>query len=268
MKFSVFYFSGTGNTKWAVNEFNNSVNKRGHKCSIYSIEIEITNLKEIVNNADIIGFAFPIYGANIPSVVKDFINKFKSNLDSTWKKQCFIITTAGYIDAYGPCTARKILKPNGFKLVGYINIKMSNNISTPKIRADFLTSIKMKKRMSKGKDEIERMIYSIVHQKTYIRNIGLYLLPGVFIRKVSESEKKNNYQTLSVDKEKCSRCMTCVNNCPTKSIIFSSEEFRFLPSCTACMRCYNFCPKYAICHHGKYADPNMYRRYMGPQTIL
>jgi NAD-dependent dihydropyrimidine dehydrogenase PreA subunit/flavodoxin len=268
MKFSVFYFSGTGNTKWAVNEFSNSINNTEHECNIYSIETQITNFKEIVNDADIIGFAFPLYGANIPNLVKNFIYKFKGNLNTTCKKQCFIITTAGYIDAYGPFTAGKILKPNGFKLVGYINIKMSNNISTPKIKADFLTSEKMKKRMSKGKDEIERLIYSLIHEKQYIRNIGLYLLPGVFIRKASENGKKNNYQALSVDKEKCSRCMACVNNCPTKSIIFSGKEFSFLPSCTSCMRCYNSCPKFAICHEGKYADPNIYKRYRGPQSIL
>lgn len=267
MKFSVFYFSGTGNTKWAVNEFHNSVGKMGHECSIYSIETEITNLREIVNDADSIGFAFPIYGADIPSIVKDFINKFNSDLTSTCKKQCFIITTAGYIDAYGPFTAKKILKPNGFKLIGYINIRMSNNISTPKLKAAFLTSKKMKKRMSRGKDEIERMICRLVHEKMYIRNIGLYLLPGIIIRKVSKNGKRNNYKTLSVDKEKCSGCMICANNCPTQSIILSDEEFKFLPSCTACMRCYNFCPNYAIYHEGKYADPNIYRRYRGPNTI-
>lgn len=268
MKFSIFYFSGTGNTKWAVKEFSNSVNKREHECNIYSIETQITNLQEIVNDADIIGFAFPLYGANIPKIVKNFINKFRNNLNSACKKQCFIITTAGYIDAYGPFTAGKMLKPNGFSLVGYINIKMSNNISTPKIRANFLTSEKMKKRMIKGKDKIERLIYSLINQKPYIRNIGLYLLPGIFIRKASEKGKKNNYKALSVDKEKCSLCMTCVNSCPTKSIIYSDKEFSFLPSCTACMRCYNFCSKYAICHEGRYADPSIYKRYTGPQTIL
>ena len=39
------------------------------------------------------------------------------------KKSSFIITTVGYIDAYGPVIASKLLKCNGFKLIGYINIK-------------------------------------------------------------------------------------------------------------------------------------------------
>jgi len=268
MKFSIFYFSGTENTKWVVNEFNNSVNKRKHECKNYSIETEITNLQEIINEADIIGFTFPIYGANMPNIVTNFINKAINVLNTNYKKQCLIITTSGYIDAYGPFAARKKIKCNGLKLIGYINIKMSNNISTPKLRAEFSTSEEMKKRMNQGKKELEKLIDKIIQGKKHIRNVGFYLLPGIVVRKALVKALKKNYLALSVDKEKCSRCMLCVNNCPTKSIIFSSEEFSFLHSCTACMRCYNFCPKYAICHEGKYADPSIYRRYRGPQSIL
>jgi NAD-dependent dihydropyrimidine dehydrogenase PreA subunit len=268
MRFSIFYFSGTGNTRWAVNELNNSINKLEHECKVYSIETEITNLQEIINASDIIGFAFPIYGADMPSIVHNFIDEIKDAINLTRKKQCFIITTAGYIDAFGPFAARKILKSRGLKLVGYINIKISNNISTPKIKAKFISSEMLKVRMNKGKDKIDKLAYSITNQRPHIRNIGFYLLPGVFIRKATKNGKKNNYKDLSVDKERCSQCMTCVNNCPTKSIIFSDREFTFLPSCTACMRCYNFCPQNAICNESKFADPSIYRRYRGPQTII
>jgi len=268
MKLSIFYFSGTGNTKWAVDEFKNSVIKRGYECKIYSIEAEITNLEEIINEVEIIGFAFPIYGANMPNIIKKFIEKFKSILNTTCKKSSFIITTAGYIDTYGPVIASKILKSNGFRLIGYINIKMSNNISTPKIRSNFVTSEKMKIRMNKGKEEIEKLINRIIGKKRYIRNIGFYLIPGMLIRRVTRNAQRDNYLALSINKEKCCKCMLCINNCPTNSITFSDKEFSFLPSCTACMRCYNLCPKYAIYHDGKYADPNIYKRYSGPQSIL
>lgn len=268
MRFSIFYFSGTGNTKWAVNELNNSINKIENECKVYSIETGITNLHEIINDSDIIGFAFPIYGADMPSIVRNFFNEINDTVNITHDKQCFIITTAGYIDAFGPFSARKVLKRNRLELVGYINIKISNNISTPKIKASFISSEIMKERMNKGKAKIDKLTYSITNQRTHIRNIGFYLLPGVLIRNASKNGKKNNYKVLSVDKERCSQCMTCVNNCPTKSIIFSNGEFSFLPSCTACMRCYNFCPQNAICHEGKFADPSIYKRYRGPQTII
>jgi NAD-dependent dihydropyrimidine dehydrogenase PreA subunit len=268
MKFLVFYFSGTGNTKWAVSELKDSIVKKGHECKIYAIDAEIINLEEIINEADIIGFAFPIYGYNIPNIMKKYINQFKNILNANCGKMVFILTTRGYIDGFGPFSANKVLKSNGFNLIGYISLKMSNNISTPKIKANFLESKEMKKRMDKGKEEIEKLINRVIEHKRYIRNIGFYLIPGIVVRKATRKAQKNNYLSLSINQEKCSKCMLCIKNCPTKSIVFSDKEFKFLPSCTACMRCYNFCPTYAIYHESKYADPNIYKRYKGPQSIL
>lgn len=264
MKFSVFYFSGTGNTKWAATELKNSVIKKGHQCEIYSIEVEIVNLKEIVSGSDIIGFAFPIYGANIPNIMKKYIDQFKEILNASINKSCIMLTTVGYIDAFGPFIAEKLLKRNGLSLVGYVSIKMSNNISTPKVKASFLESKEMNKRMEKGKEKIQKLINEITDNKKYIRNIGLYLIPGIIIRRAAKNAINDNYLSLSIDKEKCIKCMLCIKNCPTKSIVFSEDKIDFLPSCTACMRCYNFCPVCAICHEGKYADPKIYKRYKGP----
>lgn len=268
MKFLVFYFSGTGNTKWAVNELKNTIISKGHECRIHSIDTEIFNLENIVNETDIVGFAFPIYGCNIPNIMKKYINQFPDNLNAQGRKTAFVLTTSGYIDGFGPISAGKILKRNGFNLVGYINVKMSNNISTPKIKADFIESKEMKIRMGKGKKEIEILIGKLIGKKRYIKNTGIYLVPGMIIRKATTGAQKNNYLALSINQEKCSKCMLCINNCPTKSIFVSDKEMKFLPSCTACMRCYNFCPSYAIYHEGRYADPLIYKRYRGPQGLL
>lgn len=268
MKCSVFYFSGTGNTKWAVSELMDSIIKNGHECTIYSIDAEIENFEVIMNEADIIGFAFPIYGCNIPNIMNKYINQFMSVLNANCRKSAFILTTRGYIDGFGPFSANKLLKRNGFHLIGYISLKMSNNISTPKIKANFLESKEMKIRMDKGREEIEKLIKRVMNHKRFIRNIGFYLLPGIIIRKATRKAQMNNYLSLSVNQEQCSRCMICINNCPTKSIVFLDKEFKFLTSCTACMRCYNFCPTNAIYYEGKYADPNIYKRYKGPQEIL
>ena len=267
MNFVIFYFSGTGNTKWAVDEFKKCTIKKGHGCENFSLEDEIIKPEDIIKEADVIGFAFPIYGANMPNLMIRFLNGLK-NISVEIHKPTFIITTAGYIDGFGPFAAKKILGNRGIKLTAYINLKMSNSISTPKVKSNFLTNEKMRIRMDKNKVGIEKLVIRLLSKKKYIRNIGFYLLPGMLIRKVTKNGQKNNYLALSVNKEKCSCCMTCVNNCPTKSIVNSNGEFSFLPSCTACMRCYNFCPKYAIYHEGKYADPKIYKRYKGPQSIF
>lgn len=264
MRISIFYFSGTGNTKWAVNEFSNGVNMRKHECQVYSIEDKGADIKKVVGEADIIGFAFPVYGASMPKIMTSFIDNLKSVSNAESRKPFFIITTAGFIDAFGPFAARRILNQSGLDLIGYINIVLSNNISTPKLKANFITSEELGKRMNKGKEKIEKLVDKLIQGRKHVQNIGFYLLPGVLIRKASKKALEENYLALSVDKERCCKCMLCVNNCPAKSIVFSDKDVKFLPSCTACMRCYNFCPKNAICHDGKYADPDIYKRYKGP----
>ncbi len=267
MKFTVFYFSGTGNTKWAVDQLSENISKRVYTCETYSIEHNIPKLEDKINETDIVGIAFPIYGADMPNIMKEFVEKLKNIQSKTLRKQVFIVTTAGYIDAFGPLCAKTLLENGSFKLIGYINLKMSNNVSTPKIKANFITRDQLKIRMNKGKEKIERLINRVASGKGYIRNIGFYLVPGVFIRKASKNAVRDSYLTLSINKEKCRQCMLCLKDCPTKSIAFSENEFSFLPSCTACMRCYNFCPNYAIYHENKYADPDIYKRYRGPQGI-
>ncbi|MDP4115664.1 MAG: EFR1 family ferrodoxin [Bacteroidota bacterium] len=266
MNFAIFYFSGTGNTKWVSDEINKCITKKGHECINISLEDDIIKPEDILEKADVIGFSFPIYGANMPNLMISFIERLKNTLDKSNVKPVFIVTTAGYVDGYGPFAAKKMLKFSGFKLIAYINLKISNNLSTPKVKANIQTKENLKIRMNKSKERIEKLVNRLLEEKKYIRNIGFYLLPGIIIRKATKKGRANCYQVLSVDKEKCSLCMICVKNCPTKSIIYSEGKFSFLPSCTACMRCYNFCPKSAIYHEGKYADPQIYKRYKGPIT--
>jgi len=39
MKFSTFHFSGTGNTRWAVETFNAIISAKGHQAAMFSIDI-------------------------------------------------------------------------------------------------------------------------------------------------------------------------------------------------------------------------------------
>lgn len=266
MRVSVFYFSGTGNTKWAVDEISKCFKEKGHECLVYAIENTVPDLCEIVNDSDLIGFAFPIYGANIPNIMARFLKELEQICVGSSSKPAFIVTTSGFIDGYGPIAANRIIKKCGFKLLSYIDIKLSNDVSTPSVKTNIRSGESLKKRLEKSKLVINKTVDHLLSKSRYVRNIGPYLIPGLIIRKATEKGQKNCYLSLSVDKDRCRKCMRCVNNCPTKSIVYKDDNFSFLPSCTACMRCYNFCPANAVYQYGKYADPQIYKRYKGPQA--
>ena len=81
MRFTTFFFSGTGNTWWVVKEFTEFPSKNGNNAEMYSIENnqikDFSILSELLEKSDAIGFAYPIYGANIPPIMREFIAEVK-----------------------------------------------------------------------------------------------------------------------------------------------------------------------------------------------
>lgn len=269
MKFTTFYFSGTGNTKWVAEEFDKIVINTLNTSEIISIEsIDYNNfffLIEKIKNSDFIGFANPIYGGNIPPIMLTFIKNLIKSVESEniITKPIYIINTFAYVNGFGPFCAKKLFKKSCFSLISYINIRLSNNISRPNLRVKLTDKAKLKKRKKGAIENLSKMVDLILKGKKNINGIGPYLIPNILIRKKSIKAIENNYNVLSINCDTCSRCMRCVNTCPTKSIKYENNSFTFLSSCTACMRCYNNCHTYSILFDGKYADPDLYERYHG-----
>ena len=271
MVFSIFYFSGTGNTKWAAAETVKIAEKNGHRANMYSIDNFRDKAPEYFTSpaleADCIGFANPIYGASVPAIMKDFI----FFLTDEWLKEqispkpVFVINTVGYVNAFGPFEANKLFDPDCFYLQAYCNIRLCNNVSTPKSKSVPISREQLNTRKAKAVTKLEHMILSLAKSKKMIRGIGPYLLPGILIRKRMASEIENFYRTLQVQNETCTRCMVCINNCPTHAISYDGEKFVFSDRCSACMRCYNFCSTASVLLDGKFGDPAEYVRYRGPE---
>lgn len=273
MKFSTFYFSGTGNTEWAVKQFNKIIVEREHDGEIISIEnIDAQDTSffiDMVRNSDFVGFANPIYGGDIPPVMKNFIDKLIKTLvdEKEYSKPIYIINTFAYVNGFGPFCVKKLFYNTGFKLISYINIQLCNNISSLKLKVKKISQDKLDKRKKEAKEKLLKMVDMMLAEKSNITGIGPYLIPNILIRKKTKKAIEDNYKVFSVNSVTCNRCMLCVNKCPTKSIRYLDSNFRFLPTCTACMRCYNNCPTFSILFDGRYADPNIYERYHGPDIV-
>ena len=79
----IFYFSGTGNSKWVAKEIASLIKDN---C------IDICELNEVPNidNEEQIGFVFPIYAWGVPEVMVNFIKKLNKTNAFT-----FCICTCG-----------------------------------------------------------------------------------------------------------------------------------------------------------------------------
>ena len=267
MDFVIFCFSGTGNTRWAAEELKKRLVSGKNKCELISLDRLKTVPYEKIRSAGAVGFAFPVYGADMPLIVSRLLERMDPTAGGFRDKPAFVLTTAGYADAYGPFEAGKTMRKHGFLLVAYVNVRVSINISLPGGKAAFPSAAVMKRRLERGEKALDRLAGKLTEGKRHITNAGPNLLPGAMIRKATKKRQEEQYQALSVDSTRCIRCMSCVRDCPTESIIFKDGDFTFMPSCTACFRCYNFCPAFAVLINGRYAAPEGYERYQGPESL-
>lgn len=236
MEIALYYFSGTGNTEYACERFKNYMELQKNHVSLYKIESDRLDL-QYLNQADIMGIAYPIYGANIPSIVNNFITLLPNNIN----KNIFIISTVGYINGYGPFIIKKRLKTLGLNLKWHYVYKTINNTAIRDVNREQLDE-KHKKQNKK----FSKFCKAIIGNISYSNGIGPWIFAGYIIRKIMRNEIINYYKTLFVDNDVCTKCNLCIDNCPTKSISYRNNTFVFMETCTTCFRCINRCPVKAI----------------------
>ena len=72
------YFSGTGNSRYAVEFFCNEYDETAK-----SFSIEDNNIVEAVRNEEMFVFAYPVQYSTVPKILRDFIIKNKE----LWKNK-------------------------------------------------------------------------------------------------------------------------------------------------------------------------------------
>jgi NAD-dependent dihydropyrimidine dehydrogenase PreA subunit len=162
-----------------------------------------------------------------------------SNLQDYEKKKeipVYIINTYAYVNAFGPIAAKKMFVDTYFYIQAYVNIRLCNNISKPKLKPEKLSKKKLQKRIDHALRELNVLYKKLISDKKYITGIGAYLIPGILIRSKLKNAVLDNYKSLSVNNDTCLNCMQCVEHCPTRSIQYNEGKFDFLSDCTACMR--------------------------------
>ena len=152
MKIAVFYFSGTGSTWWTMSQFQDIAEKNNHIVEIFNIEkAKEFDVREIVTRNEIIGFAYPIYGSDIPKIMKNFLTTHFKNIDLQGKIPVLVINTMLLFSGDGALIIRKYINESNFELRWILNIILNSNISIPGFRVNPIPQKKLEKRMLKAK---------------------------------------------------------------------------------------------------------------------
>ena len=192
------YFSGTGNSRYAVEFFCNEYDETAK-----SFSIEDNNIVEAVRNEEMFVFAYPVQYSTVPKILRDFIIKNKE----LWKnKKVFVIVTMGLFSGDGAGILGRLLKQCGAELIGGLHLKMPDSIGDEKVLKRPLK--KNKELVKKAEQKISKSVQLLKLGKPTQEGIGiLYRMAGFFGQRLYFGHKTKNYSDkLRVDENNCIFC--------------------------------------------------------------
>jgi len=255
---SIFYFSGTGNTKYAVDYFVSQINKKGFDANSYSIEYEL-EFDLITKVSDIVLFFYPIYVSDLPNNMKEFINNLPNQ-----KLDVGTICTQYMFSGDGGYVFNKKLRKKGYNHKWSFQVNMPNNLCLPSFPIKTIDDYqKLEPKLVKSKKKIDKIVEIIASEKKHLSDKGiLNLIAGLTQRPFYNFSISKNQKSLNVNTDKCTRCALCISACPKNVIVEEGDIVDHFDkkNCVSCFRCINFCPFEAIEYNGKLKKP----LYKGP----
>lgn len=253
----IFYFSGTGNTRWVATQIAQAI---GEELLYIPDLIREGCYTFTLKENERIGFCFPTHGWQPPRIVREFIRRMTINLFrpalTPQMPYCWAVTTCG--DNMGE--AMTILNKE------LSMVRLSGSESEMPLQAESLFSVIMPESyvclpfMKTDPEEKEAMKIDVAsHQvpriATHIkeRRRGIieleqgatprlysYVIGGYFNKRMITDKK------FMVDKHVCIKCGKCVKVCPVDNIKGTPPSWLHNGKCTSCLACYHYCPVHAI----------------------
>lgn len=226
-KVMIFYFTGTGNSLYVAKAIEDN-----------PISIpQIVNKTEQVYKADKIGIVSPIYGHEVPEMVKRFLKTAKFQTD-----YFYIILTFGNRHGGAVELTANFCEEYGIK-VNYLNlIEMVDNW-LPTFDMD-----KQKKIDKKVDTHLSEIIKDIQSGKSYIQPVTDTDREAhkQYLENISKMPA-DIFQHLYIVNEDCIQCEICTKVCPAGCISLQNSNIVYdMKNCQICMSCIHNCPKKAI----------------------
>ncbi len=266
MNIAFFFFSGTGNTWWCADKMAEAFQEAGHNSEAVSIEKltdETTN--QLVNDAEVVGFGYPIYGSDLPQPMKEFILERLPKPDGPGK-DAFVFCTQLIFSGDGGRVFEEKLADKGYTTRWSIHLNMPNNICFTVSPLPYTTDLKkIDRRLKKTERKIVRFTNVVLSERSCDQGKGpLSSFLGSMQRNPFRKHFHHLRNHISIDAETCTLCNRCVNICPSGNLVREGDSIRTTGTCVLCTRCYNFCPVQAVLYMGK---PHKQKRgipYRGP----
>ncbi len=239
----IFYFSGTGNTKWVAQRIAEALNE-----TLISIPdlIREGQYQFTLQAEERIGFCFPTHGWQPPRIVRDFIHSLKL-VGIGPNTFCWALTTCG--DNMGDCMTifNKELRMIGLEAETLFSVVMPESyVCLPFMYTD--TAEKEVWKIENARRQTAHIISIIKDRKRGIEELEHGATPrlysyvlGAYFNKYMITDRK-----FQVDADACIQCGKCAQVCPVENISGTPPTWLHNDTCTCCLACYHHCPTHAI----------------------
>jgi ferredoxin len=252
-KLKAYYFTGTGNTRYVTEKLCGYLQDR------YDTETFDVTKTASVSSADLLLFAFPVYGSSPPKPMVRFV---LNNAHKIRGQECIVIATQYKFSGDGAASLGRLLEKTGAKVSFAEHFNMPNNLSDCAM-FKICNGAELKDTLERAEKKAQCFAGRILKGKKFRRgfnplshSVG-YVCQRKWWRK-GENEKKSSLQ---IDAQKCVGCGLCAGRCPVHNIRIENGKAVPQSDCALCYRCVNLCPKQAIRLFGKeFSQP----QYKGP----
>lgn len=222
----VFYFTATGNSLYVAK----------------ALDTERISIPQIVKNpnpvfhADKIGIVCPVYGHEMPEMVKVFIHKATFYTD-----YLYIVLTYGNIHGNAVELADAVLKSAG-KSAAYINtiLMVDNFLPAFDMQAQSRCDKNVEQQLARIKADIQSKKRE--KQKVTLKDRAAHKMYLRYVKNAPAAVWAN----FKVTRE-CIGCGICTRVCPAGCIHLEKQKAIYEQgNCQACMACIHACPQLAI----------------------
>ncbi len=242
----IFYFSGTGNTKWVAQQLAAATQE-----TLYFIpdELRKAELRYTLAKDERLGFCFPTHGWQPPHIVREFIRRMKvTSVDESLDKHfCYAVTTCGDNMGHAMRILNKELSHQGLQAQSQFAVLMpESNVCFPFLHLD--TEKREREKIDAAKGRVKDICKIVVERRKDVIDLirgaipytYTYVIGGYYNKHLITDEK------FWVDAEACISCGLCTKVCPVDDIQGLPPHWKHDGSCTNCLACYHHCPQHAI----------------------
>lgn len=241
----IFYFSGTGNTKWVAQQLAEATGD-----TLYYIPDELRKgeLHYTLLPGERLGFCFPTHGWQPPHIVREFIKNANVNLNGNY---IYAVTTCGDNMGYAMRILNKELKAKGLQTDATFAVLMpESNVCFSFLHLD--TPEREQQKITAAREKVAHICQVVKDKQQGVEELIKGAIPFTYTYVIGGYYNKHliTDKHFWVDEDACIQCGLCARLCPVDDIEGMPPRWKHDGTCTNCLACYHHCPKHAI-HWGK-----------------